>query len=124
MRTGLIKQSLSQRRFFWLYCRITQEYRSYRLLRQDAEQVHWKAFAWRKPFLKIFWVQDDRLAIVEFPHDAVRLARKSSERLFPSLRFRVSPLSRHSRYSKELAIENRDLIFRFRTLLGVFPFEE
>ena len=83
-----------------------------------------QAFAGRKPLLKIFRVQDHRLAIMKFPHDAIRLARKRRERLFPFLCFRISPFCPDSRYPEELAIENFDLVFRFRSLLGVFPFKE
>jgi len=64
------------------------------------------------------------LAIMKFPHDAIRLARKRRERLFPFLCFRISPFCPDSRYPEELAIENFDLVFRFRSLLGVFPFKE
>ena len=68
-----------------------------------------QAFARRKPLVKIFRVQDHRLAIMKFPHDAIRLARKRRERLFPFLCFRISPFYPDSRYPEELAIENFDL---------------
>src|SRR5260370_23179788 len=72
-----------------------------------------QAFARRKPPLKILRVQDHRLAIMKFPHDAIRLARNRRERLFPFLCFRISPFCPDSRYPEELAIENFDLVFRF-----------
>jgi hypothetical protein len=79
-----------------------------------------QAFARRKPLLKIFRVQDHRLAIMKFPHDAIRLARKRRERLFPFLCFRISPFCPDSRYHEELAIENFDLVFRFGPFLESF----
>src|SRR5882762_2695215 len=73
--------------------------------------MNWQAFARRKPLLKIFRVQDHRLTIMKLPHDAIRLARKRRERLFPFLCFRISPFCPDSRYPEELAIENFDLVF-------------
>jgi len=57
---------------------------------------------------------------MKFPHDAIRLARKRRETLFPFLCFRIFPFCPDSCYPEELAIENFDLVFRFRSLLGVF----
>ena len=67
---------------------------------------------------------ESRLPIVKFPHDAIRFARKRRERSFLLSCFRVFPIAPHRCNSEELAIENFDLVFRFRSLLGVFPFKE